>query len=190
MWGSKINLLFGLIVVLILLILLGFGLLRPKPVVIDNQAKTNLKLTLKNLTSDGAIKPLYTCDGKNFSPPLAFSGVPAEAKTLALTIIDPEAPNGQFVHWLLWNIDSKVEQVIEDTLPVGATSGTGSAGRVGYVGPCPPKGTHQYMFKLLALDAKLDLPVSTTLTEFNIAAAGRILTTTEVVVTYTRQPKQ
>ncbi|MDO8183666.1 MAG: YbhB/YbcL family Raf kinase inhibitor-like protein [bacterium] len=185
----KINILFSLVVVAIIAILLGVGLFKPQPVMIDNQLKTNLRLTVKNLTPAGTILPLYTCDGKNFSPPLELSGVPAAAQTLALTVIDPDAPTGQFVHWLMWNIEPQTKQIVEDTLPMGVTVGTGSTGRVGYVGPCPSEGTHHYVFKLLALDIKLDLPVSTTLTEFNTAAAGHIIATAEVISTYTRQPK-
>lgn len=185
----KINTIFALIVGAIILTLLGWALLRPAPVKIENVSQDNMQLIVKNLSQVGDLDPLYTCDGKNYSPSLEINGVPAAAKILALTIIDPDAPNGQFVHWLLWNLNPETKELIEDNLPIGATAGTGSAGRVGYVGPCPPKGTHHYVFKLLALDTKLDLPVSTTLTEFNAAAAGHIVAAAETVVTYTRQPK-
>lgn len=185
----KINRLFGLIILALGLILLGVALWQPKPLIIENKTNTNLQLTLKNLTTGGEINPLYTCDDKGYSPPFEIGGVPAGAQTLALTVIDPDAPNGQFVHWLMWNLSPDTKELVEDTLPIGVTTGTGSAGRVGYVGPCPPKGTHHYVFKLLALDTKLDLPVSTTLTEFNNAVAGHILATAETVATYTRQAK-
>jgi Raf kinase inhibitor-like YbhB/YbcL family protein len=185
----KINTIFALVVGVIILTLLGWALLRPAPMKIDNNLQTNLQLKVKNLSETGELNALYTCDGKSYSPPVEINWVPITVKTLALTVIDPDAPNGQFVHWLVWNLDPASKELLEDNLPIGATAGTGGAGRVGYVGPCPPKGTHHYVFKLLALDTKLTLPVSTTLTEFNAAAAGHIVAAAETVVTYTRQPK-
>lgn len=104
----------------------------------------------------------YTCQGQNVSPPLSFSDVPEEAKSLALILVDPDAPSGKFVHWVMFNIppvtrelDENIEKVgkLED----GTLQGTNDFGRIGYGGPCPPYGTHRYYFKLYALDTLLNL---------------------------------
>jgi len=99
----------------------------------------------------------YTCDSVNVSPPLAWSGVPDSAVTLALICDDPDAPGMTWVHWVMYNIppdtNSIDENVSTDTvLTNGAVQGTTDFKRVGYGGPCPPSGTHRYFFKLYALD--------------------------------------
>ena len=118
---------------------------------------------------DGATIPReYTCDGRDMSPPLAWSGVPQGAKSLALICDDPDAPMGTWTHWVLWglpaNTNSLPEEVRLDTpLPGGAEQGLNSFHRIGYGGPCPPPGNpHRYFFKLYALDAATDLPPAAT----------------------------
>jgi Raf kinase inhibitor-like YbhB/YbcL family protein len=103
----------------------------------------------------GHIPPKYTCEGDDINPPLEISEIPEDAKTLALIVEDPDAPNGVFDHWIAWNI-SPNEGIAERMNP--GISGTNSFGKTGYGGPCPPSGVHRYFFKVFALDTELDIP--------------------------------
>jgi len=105
----------------------------------------------------------YTCDGENISPPLKWSGAPEETKSFAIICDDPDAPMGTFVHWVIFNIPAD-STGLKEALPgkkklnSTAIQGKNSFGKIGYLGPCPPKGKpHRYYFKLYALDTKLDL---------------------------------
>ena len=93
------------------------------------------------------------------NPPLDISGVPETAKSLALIMHDPDAVSGDYVHWVIWDIDPATTTILEESVPTGATEGLTSAGAPGYVGPRPPAGSgrHHYTFELYALDAVLDL---------------------------------
>lgn len=109
----------------------------------------------------GALPVLYTCDGKNISPELSWSGVPAKTQSFVLIFSDPDAPGGTFYHWLLYNIPENVKELTEgmQSLPAGTLIGVNSFGKMQYNGPCPPKGSaHTYIYTLYALDTKLKLP--------------------------------
>jgi Raf kinase inhibitor-like YbhB/YbcL family protein len=106
----------------------------------------------------------YTCEGRDVSPPLAWDGVPAGAKSLALIVDDPDAPDPAaprviWVHWVLYNLPASAgglsEAVATGALPPGTLQGINDWGRAGYGGPCPPVGRHRYFFKLYALDSVL-----------------------------------
>ena len=128
----------------------------------------------------------YTCDGENFNPPLQFSEIPAGAKSLALICDDPDAPGGSFVHWVLWNINPQETQITEKSVPPGANQGKNSAGSSGYLGPCPPSGSHRYVFKLYALDTELDLPLETNKNQLEQAMQNHILEKAELIGLYSR----
>jgi Raf kinase inhibitor-like YbhB/YbcL family protein len=102
----------------------------------------------------GNIPSKYTCEGEDINPPLKIDNLPEGAKTLAIIVEDPDAPNGTFDHWIAWNIP--VQNEIQENKAAGI-SGTNSAQKKGYYGPCPPSGTHRYFFYLFALDTNLDL---------------------------------
>ena len=108
----------------------------------------------------------YTCAGEDISPPLEIYDVPANARNLVLMVNDPDAPNGDWVHWLLWNIDPRTSFIEKDSVPEGAIAGVTSAGIHSYSGPCPAEGTHVYIFKLYALD--ILLPDNSTLKKHQI----------------------
>ena len=95
----------------------------------------------------------YCCDGQEINPPLKIDGVPEEAKTLVLIVDDPDAPSGTFDHWVVWNIPASMANIGENTVP--GMEGLNSARAQGYMGPCPPSGTHRYFFKVYALDTAL-----------------------------------
>jgi len=104
-----------------------------------------------------AIPDKYTCKGAGISPPLLIRGVPDAATSLALIVHDPDAVQGDFLHWAVWNISPTTTDVDEDLPPMDAVEGTNDFGQTGYDGPCPPSGSHRYAFDLYALSEPLNL---------------------------------
>lgn len=145
-----------------------------------------------------SIPKKYTGDGEDVSPPLAWKGVPAGAKELALVCDDPDAPSPQpWVHWLIYKIPARVEKLPEHlpvdgelSEPVAAMQGKNSwpSGRaVGYRGPSPPKGpAHHYHFKLYALDAPLEVKPGIDKAALEKAMKGHVLAEAELIGTYGR----
>ena len=129
------------------------------------------------------IPAVHTCDGPGRSPPLSWSGAPAGTQSFALIMDDPDAPRGTWDHWLLWNLHG---DAIADGTDGGGVSGTNSWGHAGYGGPCPPSGTHRYVFRLLALDTQLDLPGSTRKAALLAAMKGHVLAEARLVGRYSR----
>ena len=93
----------------------------------------------------------YTCQGAGRSPELAWRGVPGEAKSLALVVSDPDAPAGTFVHWLLYDLPPRDGLLASGGPPAGAREADNSGGKKGWYPPCPPSGTHRYVFTVYAL---------------------------------------
>lgn len=123
-----------------------------------------LTLTSPAFGPGGNIPPRHTCDDRDTSPELAWSGVPEAARSLVLIVDDPDAPDPAapkmtWVHWLLYNLPADVhglaENVAEADLPTGTLQGINDWKRTGYGGPCPPIGRHRYFHKLYALDTRL-----------------------------------
>lgn len=114
-----------------------------------------MKITSPVFENNQSIPAKYTCDGENIHPPIAFHDVPEATRSLVLLLEDPDAPKGTFTHWVLYNIPPEQREIIEDALPDIAEEGLNSLGKKGYVGPCPPSGTHHYVFTLYALDIPL-----------------------------------
>jgi Raf kinase inhibitor-like YbhB/YbcL family protein len=126
----------------------------------------------------------YSCDGQEVNPPLEIENIPEGTKTMALIIEDPDASNGTFDHWVVWNIppSGKIE---EDSIP--GTQGINGDGRQSYSGMCPPSGSHRYYFKVYALDLKLDLkPESTRKKDLEKVIFGHVLAKGEIVGIYQR----
>ena len=122
----------------------------------------------------------FTCDGTDRSPPLEWSGVPANAQSLALIANDPDAPAGDWVHWLVYDLPSSLTRLSAGIPKGGRLLGGGLQGRtdfgvLGYGGPCPPRGTHRYFFRVYALDAMLHLKSGVTKKELLTALQGHIL---------------
>ncbi len=111
----------------------------------------------KDFKENGFIPKKFTCDGENISPEIEIYGVPHHAKSLLLIMHDHDAPAGDFVHWLMWNIDPRCTVINENMTPIGALEGRNDMSEIGWKGPCPPSGTHRYEFHLYALDTMLDL---------------------------------
>ena len=106
-------------------------------------------LSVGGLPAGASIPPRFTCDGKNVSPPVSWSGEPEGTQSFALIMEDPDARN--YNHWLLWDIPASVHSIAEGAKPEGI-SGTNDFGDRAYGGPCPPGGVHAYVFRLFALD--------------------------------------
>lgn len=153
-----------------------------------------MKLELNNgaFQSGEPIPAEYTCEGDNISPPLSWSAVPSEAKSLALICDDPDAPNGVWSHWVLYNIPPWLSELSEDipaeaTLSEGGVHGRNDFGNLGYDGPCPPlDSTHTYYFRLYALDMELNLPPGATRHQVYDHIQGHIIDSTELQGHYGR----
>ena len=145
-------------------------------------------LTSTAFAEGAPIPTKYTCDGADVSPPLAWSGAPANAKSFALICDDPDAPRGTWVHWVLYNLPPDVATLGEGTtaanLPPGTREGVNDWKRTGYRGPCPPIGRHRYFFKLYALDAPLGDLGQPTKTKLEEAMRGHVVGQAQIVGTY------
>lgn len=154
-----------------------------------------LTLTSPAFPHHGPIPVAHTCDGRNTSPPLAWSGVPTGTKSLVLIVDDPDAPDPQapkmiWVHWVLYNLPPHStglgEAVASGQLPPGTGEGVNDWHRTGYGGPCPPIGRHRYFFTLFALDTTLTRLTSPTKPQLLKAMEGHILARTELIGTCQR----
>ena len=156
-----------------------------------------MSLSLASTAFDAGenIPAIYTCDGKNISPPLDWSGVPPAARCLALIVDDPDAPDPKapqrtWVHWVLYNIPANSnglpEGVRQQDLPKGARPGQNDWKENGYGGPCPPAGRHRYFHKLYALDRELPDLGAATKAQLEQAMQGHILEHVELIGTYQR----
>lgn len=130
------------------------------------------------------IPALYTCDGKDTSPPLKISDVPKDAKSLALIVDDPDAPAGTWVHWVVYDIPQETREIPEGA-KIGL-EGMTDFGKLGYGGPCPPDGWHTYRFKLYALDKMLDLKEGETNAQLEKAMEGHVIAQAELDGEYIR----
>jgi len=144
-----------------------------------------LIVTSSAFNNEGEIPAKYTCDGDEVSPPINVEETPEGTKTLAIIMEDPDAPNGTFTHWLLWNIDPKSAYLDEQTFQ--SVSGTNSANQIGYYGPCPPSGSHRYYFHVYALDDGLDLEEGADRSELELAIEAHVLGKGSIMGRYKKQ---
>jgi len=152
-----------------------------------------LTLTAPAFAYNGAMPARLTCDGRDLSPELRWSGLPAGTQSLALIVDDPDAPDPAaprmtWVHWVLYNIaptaTGLAEAVAPGALPAGTRQGLNDWGRTGYGGPCPPIGRHRYFHKLYALDTVLPDLGKPTKAALEQAMKSHVLASTELVGTY------
>ena len=163
---------------------------------------TTMKLISPAFSHNEAIPTQYTCDGANISPALAWSDAPDNTQSFALIVDDPDvsaiasakedAPAKVWVHWILFNIPSTVEYILENQGTGGKEvaflqGATDFNGLRGWGGPCPPSGNHHYHFTLYALDTFLDLPAGATKEQILEAMHGHILEQTTLIGTYQRK---
>ncbi len=159
----------------------------------DEAPSGPLSISLRSDAFDdgGAIPKRFTCDGDDVSPPLAWSEPPPRTKSLALIVDDPDAPAGTFTHWVLFNLPANrlsLEAGFASNQSAGpAKQGTNDFGKAGYGGPCPPSGTHHYIFHLYALDALLNLDTGAGRGAVLSALKGHILAEGRLTGTYARR---
>jgi Raf kinase inhibitor-like YbhB/YbcL family protein len=163
----------------------------PSPTLTKGTAMT-MTIRSPKFQAAGDIPSEYTCEGKNVSPPLAFDGVPAGAKSLALIVDDPDAPDPKapkmtWVHWVLYDMPPATASLDEAaTPPKGSQSGVTDFKKTVYGGPCPPIGKHRYFFKLYALDTTIGKP-GLTKAALEKAMEGHTLAKAELVGTYQKK---
>ena len=159
----------------------------------------NLVLTSPAFRDGETIPSQYTCDGADLVPPLAWSGVPAQARSLALIIDDPDAPDPAapkrtWVHWVVYAIPPSASGIAEGgggaKLPAGSKEGVNDWKRTAFGGPCPPIGRHRYFHKLYALDVELKELNAPTKAELEAAMRGHVLASAVLVGTYERAQKR
>jgi hypothetical protein len=155
-----------------------------------------MKISSTAFTDNGEIPVLHTCEGRDTAPPLQFDGVPAGAKSLALIVDDPDAPDPAapkmtWVHWVVYDLAPSTAGLPEGgALPAGARDGLNDWKRIGYGGPCPPVGRHRYFFKLYALDTTLSFAHPPTKQQLEQAMKGHVLAHAELVGTYARRSRK
>jgi Raf kinase inhibitor-like YbhB/YbcL family protein len=143
----------------------------------NDTSNSGMELTSPAFNNGEAIPMQYTCKGENVSPPLNIINIPNEAKSLSLIMHDPDAPVGDFVHWLMWDIQPNTQALRANSVPVGAVQGVTGFNKNQYGGPCPPEGTgtHRYVFELYALDRSLNLPPNTSRDKLEEVMKGHIV---------------
>lgn len=145
-----------------------------------------MQLKSPSFENNQSIPEKFTCDGEDVNPPLEIIDVPEVAESLALVVHDPDAPSGDWVHWVVWNIDPAIEEIFESNIPEGSVEGTNDFGGTGYGGPCPPSGEHRYVFNLYALDCRLELTLDNKREDLEKAMEGHIIDKAELTCIYRR----
>jgi Raf kinase inhibitor-like YbhB/YbcL family protein len=179
----------SIIIILVVAILAGMLITKDQSADYNNYDtssidKKSMKIESNIFANNGNIPVQYTCNGAKTAVPLQLSDVPTGAKSLALIVFDPDAPNGGFVHWVIWNVDPKTTSISSSNLPAGAVQGFTGLGKPGYVPPCPPTGVHRYNFNLYALDTVLAIPASSDRKDLLSAMKGHMIGSTMLVGLY------
>jgi Raf kinase inhibitor-like YbhB/YbcL family protein len=155
-------------------------------------------LTSSAFAANSAMPTKYTCEGANVSPPIAWSGAPATAKSFALIVEDPDAPDPAkptrvVSHWVAYNIPATTTMLAENGsktgMPKGSAQGLNERGAPEYMGPCPPIGSHRYFFKLFALDTVLSGLSKPKKADLEKAIQGHVVGNAELIGTYQKVKK-
>ncbi len=157
----------------------------------ENQLKpdnlNSMIIQSSDFKNNDFIPIVYTCEGENISPQLDFSKVPQNAKSLALIMYDPDAPRGTFTHWIMWNISPDTKTIFQNSVPPQAVQGLNGANKTGYIGPCPPSGTHRYFFTLYALSDLISISKDSNVLELKNAMSGKIIEEAQIFGLYKKQ---
>ncbi|MTK63307.1 MAG: YbhB/YbcL family Raf kinase inhibitor-like protein [Methanobacterium sp.] len=150
----------------------------------------SIKITSQKFKEGEEIPDRYACKGVNVSPPLEWSPV-VDVVKYAIICEDPDAAQGIWTHWVIFNIPGDLNAVDEwimerEETEHGAKQGLNDFGTVGYRGPCPPDGTHRYYYRIYALDSEIDLPSMITRAQLKKAMEGHIIDEGSLMGRYTR----
>ncbi len=151
-----------------------------------------MNLTSSAFSPGGAIPKQFTCEGPDISPEFSWTDIPKETKCFVLIVHDPDAPKANgFTHWVVYNIPPTVNRIQENapknpSVPGLGLQGRNDSGKVGYMGPCPPSGSHRYFARLYALRTELDLKPGATYREVISAMEGKIIGQAELMGTYAK----
>ena len=145
-----------------------------------------LKISSPAFENDGEIPKKHTCNGANVNPPLKIENVPSNTKSLAFVFDDIDVPRGTYVHWILWNIDPRLREIKENSVPEGALQGVNDFKKRNYGGPCPPGRAHKYIFKIYALDTLLHLNHNSTNKDLERAMEAHIISRAQLTGVYKR----
>jgi Raf kinase inhibitor-like YbhB/YbcL family protein len=162
----------------------GGSQVSPTDRVPQTSEETGMHLTSGAFEHEGMIPERYTCDGLDVSPPLTLRDMPGAAVTLVLVLDDPDAPGGTWDHWIAYDIPPDGE--IPEAVTSLGTGGTNSWGRSAYGGPCPPSGTHRYVFSVYALDSDLGLAPGADKATVLDAISGHVLAEAALMGRYSR----
>ena len=146
-----------------------------------------MKISSPAFEDQGQIPDKYTCDGANVNPPLRMENLPAGTRSLALVFDDIDAPRGTYVHWILLNVDPGTKEIKENSVPQGAVQGLNDFKKNHYGGPCPPRRAHRYLFKVYALDIRLDLDSHSTKKDLEKAMGGHVIGEAQLTGVYKRK---
>lgn len=170
-----------------ILIIIFMGFFVSSLVVLAQPKPNDFQLTSPAFEDNGDIPKKYTCDGGDINPPLTFKNVPAKTKSLGLTVSDPDAPEGTWSHWVVYNIPPDTKEIKENTNP--GTEGLNDFGKYTYGGPCPPnEKLHHYIFHAFAVDSILYINEAPTLNEVEKAVQWHTIAKAKLVGTYQKSP--
>lgn len=152
----------------------------------QGEEEGKMKVKSNDFEHNKMLDAKFTCQGQNISPQLIFENVPEGTKSLALSVVDPDAPGGSFVHWLVSNIPAGTKEIVQGApLSSGSTEIINDFGKREYGGPCPPSGTHRYFFTVYALDA--DNLQGLSKSNFTNEVKGHTIETAEIIGLYKKK---
>lgn len=143
-----------------------------------------MQITSTNFQNNEPMPARFSRDGEDINPSLTFSELPEDARSLALIMEDPDAPEGTFTHWIIYDMTPGVLQIIEGEMPISGKQGLNDYGETGYGGPKPPSGTHRYFFKLFALDTMLEPNTAVDRTVLYQAMDGHVINQAQIIGIY------
>lgn len=155
-----------------------------------------MQLASSDFSTGGPIPVRFTCEGDNVSPQLSWKEVPPGTKSFALILHDPDAPRVcGFTHWVIYNIPAEKAQLESNVpkreeVPGTGTQGRNDSGEIGYLGPCPPSGTHRYYARLFALNTELKLAPGATKNQLSHAMLTHVLERADLMGIYTRKAEK
>ena len=147
----------------------------------------SISITSSAFARQGNIPEKYTCKGDNVNPPIHVENIPINAKSVVLIMDDPDAPGETWDHWIMWDIPATTKDIQENSVPRGAIQGTNSWGNTKYQGPCPPSGTHRYVFKVYALDTTVELRTNSKKNAVEQAMRGHIIARGELIGMFSKK---